>query len=427
MNPLPLLLAEFRHSRASVMAVAVLIALAVSLGVAVSAQERALRKSSAQAAEPFDIVVGMPGSQTQLVLTSVYLQPAALELVPGSVLQRLQGALGVGFAAPIAFGDYLGTSPIVGSTAALLTLGGSRPFAEGRAFEKVHEAVIGAHVAAKLGDVFEPTHGDPGAAAAGGEAHVHHGFKYAVVGRLGPTGTPWDNAIIVPVEAVWLVHALPSGHAAGAPHIAAPPGPAAEHDEDDEENSIPIGPPWLEAEVPGVPAIVVKANSVGDAYRLRSALRRGGTTAVFPAEVLLDLYSTLGDARDVLAIISIAAQGLVIAAVLLAVFAVLAARRRQLAVLRALGASRSFVFALVWCEVMTMITAGALIGLGLGWVGAQAISAIVEARSGLASAATIARPEIVMVLALTLVGALLAVVPAVFSYRQPVSEGLRGS
>jgi hypothetical protein len=212
-------LPEIRHNRAAVLAVAVLIALAVSLGVAVSAQERALRKSSAAAAEPFDIVVGMPGSQTQVVLTTVYLQPAALELVPGKVLQRLQDTPGVGFAAPIAFGDDLGSSPIVGSTAALLTLGGSRP----------------------------------------------------------------------------------------------------------------------------------------------------------------------------------------------------------------LGASRSFVFALVWCQVMTIIAFGALIGLALGWVSAQAISRIVEARTGLAIAATIAQPELVMVLALVLVGALLAVVPGTISYRRPVSEGLRGS
>jgi putative ABC transport system permease protein len=96
-------------------------------------------------------------------------------------------------------------------------------------------------------------------------------------------------------------------------------------------------------------------------------------------------------------------------------------------VLRALGASRSFVFAVVWCQVMMMIAFGALIGLGLGWVGAQAISRIVEARTGLAIAATIARPEVVMVLALMLVGALLAVLPGIISYRRPVSEGLRGS
>jgi hypothetical protein len=50
---------------------------------------------------------------------------AALELVPGKALQRIQDTPGVGFAAPIAFGGYLGSSPIVGSTAAFLTLGGS--------------------------------------------------------------------------------------------------------------------------------------------------------------------------------------------------------------------------------------------------------------------------------------------------------------
>ena len=76
---------------------------------------------------------------------------------------------------------------------------------------------------------------------------------------------------------------------------------------------------------------------------------------------------------------------------------------------------------------MIMIAAGALIGLGLGWLGAQAISRIVEARTGLAVAATIARPELVMVLSLMLVGALLAIMPSVLSYRQPVAEGLRGS
>jgi putative ABC transport system permease protein len=76
---------------------------------------------------------------------------------------------------------------------------------------------------------------------------------------------------------------------------------------------------------------------------------------------------------------------------------------------------------------MIMIAAGALIGLGLGWFGAQAISRIVEARTGLAMAARIARPELVLVLALVLVGALLAAVPGIISYRRPVSEGLRGS
>src|SRR5438132_4397480 len=259
----------------------------------------------------------------------------------------------------------------------------------------------------------------------------------AVSARPAPRGTTlslcrskpfgWSTRCPQAISRARGARAKPTGEASLLREAAAPDEPQADHHDDDEDDSIPIGPPWLEAEMPGVPAIVVKANSVGDAYRLRAELRRGGTTAVFPAEILLDLYSTLGDARDVLAIISVAAQALVIAAVLLAVFAVLAARRQQLAVLRALGASRSFVFAVVWCQVMIMIAAGALIGLGLGWLGAQAISRIVEARRGLAVAATIARPELGMVLALVLVGALLAIMPSILSYRQPVAEGLRGS
>lgn len=421
MNPLPLVLGELKRNRLAAAAIALLIALAVSLGVAVSAQERALRQSSAAAAEPFDVVVGMPGSQTQLVLTTVYLQPAALELMPGPVLQRLQGQRGIRYAAPIAFGDYLKGSPIVGSSADFLTLAGSRRLAEGRPFEKVHEAVVGPRVPLKLGDQFEPAHGAPhaGEPHAGEEhhdgddddddEHVHHGFKYTVVGRLSATGSPWDNAIIVPVEAVWLVHGLSSGH---------PEAPS--------EDQIPIGPPWIEDTVPGVPAVVIKADSVADAYRLRSELRRGGTTALFPAEVLLDLYSTLGDARDLLAMVSVATQGLVIAAVLLAVFAVLAARRQQLAVLRALGASRGYLFLTVWLQVMVMISAGAVIGLGLGWAGAGIVSLLFETRTGLVLSPAIGGPELLMVSALLSVGALLAAVPATIGYRQPVAEGLRG-
>lgn len=418
MNPLPLVLGELKRNRLAAAAIALLIALAVSLGVAVSAQERALRESSAAAAEPFDVVVGMPGSQTQLVLTTVYLQPAALELMPGAVLQRLQGQRGLRYAAPIAFGDYHKGSPIVGSSADFLTLAGSRRLAEGRPFEKVHEAVVGARVSLKLGDQFEPAHGTPHAGEEHHDGddddedeaeHVHHGFIYTVVGRLSATGSPWDNAIIVPVEAVWLVHGLPSGH------------PEAKS-----EDKIPIGPPWIEGTVPGVPAVVIKADSVADAYRLRGELRRNGTTALFPAEVLLDLYSTLGDARDLLAMVSVATQGLVIAAVLLAVFAVLAARRQQLAVLRALGASRGYLFLTIWLQVMVMIAAGAVIGLGLGWAGAGFVSRLFETKTGLVLEPGIGGPELFMVAALLGVGALLAAIPATIGYRQPVAEGLRG-
>ena len=72
-NPLPIVIAEFKRSRADTAAVIVLVALSVALGVAISAQSRALREGSSRAADLFDLIIGTPGSETQLVLSTVYL------------------------------------------------------------------------------------------------------------------------------------------------------------------------------------------------------------------------------------------------------------------------------------------------------------------------------------------------------------------
>lgn len=404
LNPLPVVLADIRRSRTGFLAVVGLIAVAVALGVAVSAQERALRRGSARAADTFDLVVGAPGSPTQLVLATVYLQPAALPLVSGEVLRRLQQEPGAAAVAPIAFGDRFQSHPVIGTAAPFIVRLG---IVEGRPFATPHEAVVGAGVALGIGGRFAPTHGRANQRALEDEAdHDHpHSFEHVVVGRLPKLGTPWDQAILVPVEAVWAIHGLPSGHGSDFERI---------------------GPPWDGKEIAGVPAIVVQPRSVGDAYRLRGKYRTGGTTALFPAEVLVELYALLGDARDLLAYLAVATQALVIAAILLAVFASLALRRRQLAVLRALGASRAYVFSAVWSHLTLMITLGAGLGLLLGWAGATALSAALSAKTGVAMAVALAPQEIAMAGAVICVGMLLAVIPSWASYRQSVAAGLRG-
>ncbi|AWK88346.1 FtsX-like permease family protein [Azospirillum thermophilum] len=427
MNPWPVVAADLRKGWAGALAVVLLVALAVALGVAVSAQERALRKGSARAADRFDLVVGAPGSPTQLVLTTVYLQPSPLRLVDGSLLSRLQADPGVELAAPIAFGDSHGRYPVVGTTAAFLALSGSP--AEGRLFAAATEAVVGADVELPLGARFKPRHGqghaaeddDDDDAHEDGDHHdpaVHQELEYQVVGRLPRQGSPWDRAILVPVEAVWWLHGLPTGHAADRGRSGPPSG-------------LVVGDRFDDPAPAGVPALVVKPKSVGDAYRLRGLLNAPGqggqpvTMAVFPAEVLVELYATLGDARALVSVIAVATQVLVVAAVLLAVFATLATRRRPLAVLRALGASRGYVFAAVWLQVTLLVAAGGIAGLGLGWLGALAFSEVLRARTGLALPVALGSGEVAMVAALVLAGGLLALVPAAWSYRQPVAAGLR--
>jgi putative ABC transport system permease protein len=410
-NPLPIVAADFRANRAGTVAVVLLVALAVALGVAVSAQERALRQGSARAADPFDVLIGAPGSQTQLVLSTVYLQPASLDLVDGAVLREAANMAGVVYAAPVGFGDNYQGYPIVGTIAEFVTQGGELELTAGRPFARMTEAVVGAQVTdLAIGDRFEPVHGqgpviDP-------EAATHAGFAYEVVGRMPELGNPWDRAILVPIEAVWWIHGQPTGHAANAGL-------------GDDFAAYEIGPPFDGERVHGVPAIVVKPEGVADAYVVRQRFRGEETMALFPAEVLVQLYNILGDVRALMAGIAVLTQVLVIGAVLLAVFASLAQRRRQIGVLRALGASRSYVFASVWLHVSLMVALGALLGLGFGYAGAWALSAIFAAETAISLPVALTLREVGLVAVLIVVGLLLALVPAIAVYRQPVAAALR--
>jgi putative ABC transport system permease protein len=398
-NPLPVIFAELRRSRVGVGASIGLIAVAVALDVAVTAQERALRQGSARAADPFDLLVGRGGSPTQLVLATVYLRPDAIDLVSGETLARLQAEPGAARVVPLVFGDSYRDLPVVGASADFVTNGGQRPLAEGRVFTALREVVVGASVPLGVGESFEPNHG-----RVEGDITAHAGFTYLVVGRMPRLGTPWDRAIVAPVEALWRVHARPLGHHRGDARI---------------------GPPWEGSDLAGASVIVVKPRSVADAYGLRARYRGGETMAVFPGEVLVELYGTLGDARKLFSVFALVTQALVIAAVLLAVFAVEAQRRRQLGILRALGASRAYVFAVVWLHVMLLVGSGAMLGLVLGWLGALGISLGLAARTGLSLPVGIGQPELTLVAALMLAGAALAALPAWRCYRHPASTLLR--
>ena len=242
MNPFPVVMALYRRNRATVLLFIGLVMLATSLGVAISAQERALRQGSARAADRFDLIVGAPGSQTELLMNIVYLQPSAVELLKPEILARLLAEPKAELVAPIGYGDLVQGFSVVGTTAEFVShLSGE--LREGRVFETETEAVVGASSPFRLGQTIEPVHGH-GPSLDELEGESHH-VDLTIVGRMAPTGTPWDTAIVVPVEQVWHVHKLPTGHAPG------------------EER---IGPPFDPKHLPGVPAVVVKPDTVPTAY-----------------------------------------------------------------------------------------------------------------------------------------------------------------
>ena len=178
--------------------------------------------------------------------------------------------------------------------------------------------------------------------------------------------------MIVPVEYVWQAHAMGTGHAPG----------------DDR-----IGAPWQADLLPGLPAIVVKPESIAAAYGLRSRYRTSDSMAFFPAETLVELYEVTGGTARIMAGLTLAAQILVVAAILAGLLAVLDLQRQRFAVLRALGAPASYLFLTVWLYVTVMVLGGALLGLPLGWAASALISARISVFTGVAMQAQLGVAE----------------------------------
>lgn len=416
MNPFPIAWASLRRNSFTGVLFLMIVALAVALGIAISAQERALRVGSARAADKFDLIVSAPGSHNDVLFSTVYLDPSAVELLDPAITRLLFDEPEADFVAPIGFGDAIDNNPVVGTIAPFVEhLSGG--LAEGRLFETVNEAVVGALSPHTVGDELEVSHGHGGAtgtdadaaadAIEAGEAvpgsdgdHPH----ITIVGRMQPTGTPWDRAIVVPIEYNWLAHGLGTGHLPEDKHIGAPFDPDA---------------------LPGLPAVVVKPKDVAAAYGLRAAYRTPQSTAFFPAEVLVGLYALLGDATAIMSGLTLAAQALVVAAILAGVVAILDLQRQRFAVLRALGASPLFIFATVWIYVAAIVVTGALAGLVLGWGAAAVVSDLLAQSTGVAMRAEIGTRELSLVGTLVGLGLILALVPALIIYRRPVVDALR--
>ncbi len=422
MNPLPILRALWARNPFTVALFVALVAVAVALGIAISAQERALRQGSARAADRFDLIVAAPGSQSDLLFAAVYLRPSAVELLPGPEAHRILMDKDAEFAAPLAFGDSYNGAAVVGTTADFVThLSGG--LADGRVFATRDEAVVGALVTANPGEAITIRHGDADDHSGGMDAdfaadddhsdhdhdhdhddHDHIHEDVTIVGRMKPTGTPWDRAVIVPVEYVWMAHAMGTGHALGDARI---------------------GPPWQADLMPGLPAIVVKPKSVTAAYGLRARYRTAQSTAFFPAETLVELYSIMGGAARIMAGLTLAAQVLVVAAILAGILAVLDLQRRGFAVLRALGASALYVFVTVWAYVGLLVLGGAVLGLPLGWAASAVVSRVISAQTGVAMTASLGLRELTLAGLLIAAGLVLALLPALRIYRHSVVEGLR--
>ncbi len=405
MNPWPLIRAAVTRYRGSALAFVVLVAAGVALSVALVSQERALRTGSARAADRFDLIVAATGSRTDTLLATVFLRPGNIQLLSPATSAGLLNDTRASFVSPLAFGDSYRGLPVVGVTAALVEhLSGG--LAEGRGFARRTEAVVGSAARLQVGERFYPTHGvhHSGTAHGGDDALDAHEVEIVVVGRMKPTGSPWDRAVMVPVELVWETHHLPVGHA---------------------PTSTRLGPPFDEAFTPGVPAAVVRTANLAEAYKLRRAYSGRESMAFFPAEALVQLYEVLGDIRQLVSLLAVVTQGLVLLSITASVFILFRLLTPQFATLRALGAPRRFVFTAAWGFTAVLILAGIVAGLLGGFVLSFGIGESLARRTGISLQPRLGGEEALMASILLLIGFLLAVLPAWSAQRRCLAGALK--
>lgn len=382
----------------------IVVGAAVALALSVVLLSEGVQSGINRAAEPYDLIIGGKGSAQQLVLNTVLLQGQPLQNVPFALYQQLQTDSGLTAVVPLAYGDNFRKHKIIGTKEPFFQFR-NRPtdpvyfqISQGRVFSKSFEAVVGSDAARQLnlsvGQVFQAEHGAeealPGEEEDGDE-HVAH--PYTVVGILKPTSSPADTGIYVDIASYWEIHANPAQEVVGDPT-----GPTA------------------------VTAILVKPRVFpNDIYRIQQQINSGRLTreaqAVIPYNELANLNQLVGQGQQLLSFVAYLAVAMAGATVFLSLYGSIVERRRDLAVLRALGARRPQVFWLVVLESGLVAGLGVALGAGLGHLVAWIVSLIIRDANAIQVILGFPEQEPIILGAVLLVGLVAGIIPAASAYR----------
>lgn len=336
------------------------IVLASALLLAVERIRSDARTSFTQAVSGVDLVVGARTGSVQLMLYAVFRAGNATTLIDWKSYRAIADHPAVAWAIPLALGDSHRGFPVLGTDVAYFThfRHGDKEtlrFQTGAPFAGVFEAVLGSEVAARLayrpGDRITLSHGSSDFAA------EHDDKPFTVVGVLAPTGTPVDRTVHVSLESITALH-LDWVGGAPIPGFSIPAEQVGKFD---------LAPKQITAALIGLH----DRTTVFRMQRHINTLRDEPLLAVLPGVALDELWATVDIVERTLLAVSALVVVIGLAGLAATLLAGLNERRRELAILRALGAGPGHLFAMLLLEGLWLTTLGALLGLLLLTVGSH--------------------------------------------------------
>jgi putative ABC transport system permease protein len=417
------------NRRGTLSLVVLSIALATALLLGLQRLRSDIRSSFSMAVSGTDLVVGARTGPVQLMLFSVFHVGGATNNIQMASVRAIAAQRAVAWVVPIALGDAHRGRPVLGTTPDYFTrfaYGEKQPlaFAQGRAFagtlDGLFEAVVGAEVAEalgyRLGQRIVLSHGlEHAEEPVGSELkHEHDDKPFTVVGVLARTGTPVDRTVHVSLQAIEAIHLDWAG---GAPLPAAAGFKIAP----EFARKFDLEPKTATAALVGLKsraAVFMVQRWVAD-YSGEPLL------AVLPGVALDELWQVVGLGEKALLAISGLVALVSLASLVAVVLAGLNERRRELAVLRAVGAGPVHVLLLLAAE-------GGLVTLGgvvLGSLGAAAavLAAGPWVQTHLGITLQAAAPDATqwgLVAAVLAAGMLASLVPGWRAYRLSLADGL---
>ncbi len=391
------------------------IALSVMLLLGVEKVRAGARQSFADTISGTDLIVGARTGSLQLLLYSVFRIGNATNNITWPSYQDILKAPEVEWSVPFALGDSHRGFRVLGTSTAYFERyrfrrGRALTFTAGKPFNDLFDAVIGADVARtlnyQLGDSITLAHGT------GSIAFVEHlGKPFRVAGILEKTGTPVDRTVHVSLEANTALHL---GWESGVADPSAEPAA-------DAVRKLDLTPATITAVLLGLKSRI-------QTFKLQRAINEypeEPLSAIIPGAALQELWSLVGTAETALGVISAMVVATALLGMITMILTTLNERRREMAILRSVGAGPRTIMGLLATEATLLTLAGVVLGTALLYLGLIILQPVIDRTYGLyLPVDPLTARDLWTLFAVVAAGFLAGLIPAALAYRLSLADGM---